>query len=133
MLDSFWWRIGAAGAVALVLTGLVMVLKNAGAAWVGEWQLRKRLLWELGLHDGEMVLNDKAAIPYTVGRDTDGAYILPRTYVGSFQEIGFEIDGSRPAIKLRLDRISNPTNLLVQGGSKTTCSRGDRPSRLEQS
>jgi hypothetical protein len=69
----------------------------------------------LRLHDGEIILNEKAAISYTVGRDERGPYVLPRSYVGSYDEIGLQIDGARPATKLRLDRVSDPTSLLVPG------------------
>jgi hypothetical protein len=73
----------------------------------------------LTLRDGDMVLNDKTTTGYTVGRDARGAYVLPTNYVGGLEDVGFEIDGARPPIKLRLDRIPNPMNLAVQGGRKT--------------
>jgi hypothetical protein len=72
----------------------------------------------LVLRDGRMVLNKKQAVTYVVGQDAQGPYILPRTYVGAYQDVGFEVDGTRPATKLRLDRLPQPTRILLYDGGK---------------
>src|SRR4051812_41346572 len=115
-----WWRIGAAGIVAiLILTAPVALLKTPLPQGLENGSFVNDCCGSLTLHDGQMILNDKPATRYTVGRDAGGPYVLPRHYVGGFDEIGFEIDGARPAAKLRLDRLPNPTNVLVHGGRKT--------------
>ncbi len=60
------------------------------------------------LRDGKMSFKTQASVRYTIGRDERGPYILPSTYVGTWEDRGFQVDGSRPAVKLRLDRIPNP-------------------------
>jgi hypothetical protein len=70
----------------------------------------------LELRDGAMILNSKQTVRYDVGRDARGPYILPRTYVGPFEDTGFEVDGSRAATKLRLDRLPQPTRILLYEG-----------------
>jgi hypothetical protein len=66
------------------------------------------------LRDGEMLLNGRERVGYSVGRDAQGPYLLPRTYyVGGLDARGFEVDGSRPALKLRLDRLPRPRTILL--------------------
>jgi hypothetical protein len=61
-----------------------------------------------------MVLNDRQSVRYDVGRDAQGPYLLPRPYyVGGLDDRGFEVDGTRPAEKLRLDRLPAPTTLRL--------------------
>lgn len=108
----------AAGMATAVLTTLFVSLKPPSSSGFENGSFVNDCCGSLRLHDGEMMLNDKVAARYTVGRDARGAYVLPRTYVGSLEGIGFEIDGARRATKMRLDRIPDPTNILVQGGTK---------------
>jgi hypothetical protein len=72
----------------------------------------------LQLADGQMVLNGKPSVRYAVGRDRTGPYVLPSTYVGPYEDRGFEIDGSRPAMRLRLDRLPRPTKIALRGERK---------------
>jgi hypothetical protein len=118
-LGAWWWKIGAAGLVATVLTALVLLLAPQAPHGLENGNFENDCCGSLRLHDGEMILNGKVATSYTVGRDASGPYVRPLSYVGSLKDIGFEIDGARPASKLRLDRMPNPTNLLVQGGRET--------------
>jgi hypothetical protein len=68
----------------------------------------------LELRDGEMVLNDRQSVRYQVGRDAEGPYLLPRTYyVGGIDAYGFEVDGTRPVMKLRLDRMPGPATIRL--------------------
>jgi hypothetical protein len=53
-------------------------------------------------------------VRYDVGRDEQGPYLLPRTYyVGGLDARGFEVDGTRPAQKLRLDRLPGPRTIRL--------------------
>jgi hypothetical protein len=114
------WKIGAAGVAALVmLITLVILARPPAPSEVENGSFENDCCGSLTLRDGAMILNDKPTIRYTVGRDANGPYILPRSYVGGLDGIGFEIDGSRPTAKLRLDRLPDPTTLLVQGGRTT--------------
>src|SRR5665213_3112351 len=59
------------------------------------------------LSDGTLFLGDKGerSVSYVVQRDKKGPFILPKFFVGTWEDRGFQIDGSRPAVPLRLDRI----------------------------
>ena len=70
------------------------------------------------LADGKMVLNDQQTVRYTVGKDADGPYVLPATFVGVVRYQGFDVDGTRSTLKLRLDRLARPTTILLYGGSE---------------
>jgi hypothetical protein len=113
------WKIGAAGIVVVALTALVLLSRPSAPRGLENGSFVNDCCGSLRLQDGALILNGKEATRYTVGRDARGAYVLPRRYVGGMDNIGFEIDGSRPATKLRLDRIPNPTNVLVPGGRAT--------------
>lgn len=66
------------------------------------------------LRDGRFVLNGKQQrVGYVLEQDEAGPYVLPTTFVGTWEERGFEIDGSRPALKLRLDRLPNPHTIQL--------------------
>jgi len=68
------------------------------------------------LSDGKMLLNDKQTLRYTVAKDAKGPYILTYTYVGVVRDEGFEMDGTRSTIKLRLDRLPRPTRIVLYEG-----------------
>jgi hypothetical protein len=61
-----------------------------------------------------MVLNGRQTLRYDLGRDSKGPYLLPRTYyVGGLDARGFEVDGTRPVQKLRLDRLPRPETIVL--------------------
>ena len=68
------------------------------------------------LADGEMLLNDQRTIRYSVARDAVGPYVLPKVYVGAVPDIGFDVDGTRSILKLRLDRLPAPTKIVLHEG-----------------
>jgi hypothetical protein len=68
------------------------------------------------LSDGKMLLNDKQTLRYTVAKDAKGPYILTYTYVGVVRDEGFEMDGTRSTIKLRVDRLPWPTRIVLYEG-----------------
>ncbi|WP_162875536.1 hypothetical protein [Sphingomonas crusticola] len=113
------WTIGAAGVVAVVLTALIVLMKPSAPRGWENGSFLNDCCGGLTLHDGEMALNGKPATRYTIGRDAGGFYVLPRFYVGGMDNLGFEIDGSRPAAKLRLDRLPDPQEVQVPGARET--------------
>lgn len=72
---------------------------------------------------------------YGVGRGSRGPYLLPRTYYGGGLDArGFEVYGTRPALKLRLDRLPAPESILVPTdgpGPDFVMKRAKPPSRSE--
>lgn len=72
----------------------------------------------LELRDGSMILNGRQKLRYQLGRDGSGPYVLPKTYVGAFEDKGIEIDGTRPVTRLRLDRLPRPERILLYEGPK---------------
>lgn len=69
------------------------------------------------LADGEMLLNDQQTVSYSVARDADGPYILPRFDVGIVADQGLDVDGTRSVRKLRLDKLPAPTRITLYEGS----------------
>ena len=67
---------------------------------------------------GRLTLNDSQSIRYDVGRDAHGPYLLPRSYVGAMEDQGFEVDGTQPARKLRLDRLPGPQAIELPMGTR---------------
>lgn len=67
---------------------------------------------------GRLSLNGGQSVRYDVGRDADGPYLLPRTYVGALEDEGFEVDGTQPARKLRLDRLPTPQAIQLPMGRR---------------
>jgi hypothetical protein len=71
------------------------------------------------LEGGSLALNDGQRVRYTVERDAAGPYVLPAYYVGAVEDRGLEVDGTRPALKLRLDRLPQPGTILLYAGRIT--------------
>jgi hypothetical protein len=67
---------------------------------------------------GRLSLNGSQPIGYDVGRDAQGPYLLPRTYVGALEYQGFEVDGTQRAQKLRLDRLPGPQAIQLPMGTR---------------
>ena len=67
----------------------------------------------LELRGGELIVGKAKPVDYVVERDEAGYYILPETYVGTWEDRGFEIDGSRPPLKLRLDTFPAPRTVTL--------------------
>jgi len=70
------------------------------------------------LAHGHLSVNGSQAVRYDVGRDADGPYVRPRTYVGVVEDEGFDIDGSQRARKLRLDRLPGPQAIQLPMGTR---------------
>ncbi len=114
------WRIGVAGVFAILLVAVLLVTwKPTSSGGLENGSFENDCCGKLTLHDGRIILEDGSAVRYTLGQDARGFYVLPKTYVGGYDEVGFEVDGSRPTAKLRLDRMPHPTSIIVPGLSTT--------------
>src|SRR3954453_14457429 len=107
--------------VGVVAAGIVMLLLvfvfNEPVVKAGEkGTFANDCCGTIKLSDGKMLLNDQQTIRYTVAKDAKGPYILPYTYVGIVLDEGFEVDGTRSTIKLRLDRLPGPTRIVLYEG-----------------
>jgi hypothetical protein len=117
MTPKRWTGLATAGAV-LVLLFLLFLSRQAVPAGRENGIFENDCCGTLVLRDGGMILNGKQTVPYIVGRDVRGPYILPRTYVGALEDIGFEVDGTQPSIRLRLDRLPQPSRILLYSGAR---------------
>lgn len=107
--------IGAAGAALLLL--FFVLAPHKPAAPMGEnGTFANDCCGTVQLADGKMVLNDSATVRYDVERDAEGPYLQPRSYVGVRQYEGFDVDGTRKVVKLRLDKLPNPERIVMYEG-----------------
>jgi hypothetical protein len=103
-----------AGVVALLF---LMVFLNKPVVKAGEnGTFANDCCGTIKLSDGKMLLNDQQTVRYTVAKDAKGPYIQPYTYVGVVLYEGFDVDGTRSRIKLRLDRLPSPTRIVLYEG-----------------
>lgn len=108
-----WWWIGGAAVLAVVALGLgtlgpgdpSLPPDRADGAYVNY------CCGTIELSGGRMVLQGGRSVAYDVKVDDTGPYVLPRAYVGTWEDRGFEVDGTRSAEKLRLDKVPEPTRI----------------------
>ncbi|HEX8573665.1 MAG TPA: hypothetical protein VF759_13045 [Allosphingosinicella sp.] len=106
--------LAAAAAIVAAVGGGVLLLRPAPASGLENGRFEADCCGTIELRDGEMLLNGRQTVRYDVGRDSQGPYLLPRTYyVGGLDARGFEVDGTRPVLKLRLDRLPAPETILL--------------------
>jgi hypothetical protein len=110
------WIAAVLGIAALGAVLFYMLLYDPVVKSGENGLFRNDLCGTIELSDGTMLLNGQSPIRYKVGRDAAGPYILPRVYVGAVPDFGFDVDGTRSIIKLRLDRLPHPTKLTLQEG-----------------
>lgn len=108
--------IGIAAAGAVLLLVLVLFPHKPPVPMGENGTFANDCCGTVQLADGKMVLNDSATVRYDVARDAEGPYILPRSYVGVRQYEGFDIDGTRPVLKLRLDKLPGPGRIVLYEG-----------------
>jgi hypothetical protein len=100
----------------LILLGTSLVLKrpapDAGEAGV----YSNDCCGTVSVSHGRMQLNGQLTVRYSVGRDADGPYLMPHTYVGVVDNEGFDVDGTQAVRKLRLDRLPSPRRILLYEG-----------------
>jgi hypothetical protein len=121
----------AAVATAAAVGGGFVLLHPAPASGLENGRFEADCCGTVELRDGEMLLNDRQTVRYDVARDAQGPYLLPRTYyVGGLDARGFEVDGTRPVAKLRLDRLPGPrTIVLPADGGDFLMKRAKPPGR----
>jgi hypothetical protein len=105
-------------AAAILLPLAYFLLRPAPAAGTENGAFAADCCGTLRLENGRMLLNGRQSVRYSVGRDAAGPYVLPAAYVGAFEDEGFEVDGTRPTVKLRLDRLPAPRTITLYHGTK---------------
>ncbi|HEX8573659.1 MAG TPA: hypothetical protein VF759_13015 [Allosphingosinicella sp.] len=89
--------LAAGAAIVAAVGGGVLLLRPAPASGLENGRFEADCCGTIELRDGEMLLNGRQTVRYDVGRDSQGPYLLPRTYyVGGLDARGFEVDGTRP-------------------------------------
>ena len=116
-----WRWIGSAVGLAAAALLLVFLLREPGLPIdAANGSFVNDCCGTLTLDDGLMSFGESwKKVHYSVGQDETGPYILPVTYVGPWEERGFEIDGSRRPVRLRLDRLPRPATIELGDGRKT--------------
>lgn len=109
-------RLIAISGGALVAALAFFLFRPAAPAGLENGTFANDCCGALVLRDGAMILNGRQTVLYALGRDGQGPYVLPRTYVGPFEDKGFEVDGSQAVMKLRLDRLPHPTRIVLHEG-----------------
>jgi hypothetical protein len=111
-----WITIGIISVGAL-LTAVLIISARKPAARLGEnGTFVSDCCGTITLADGKMLLNEQRSIGYKVMRDANGPYILPRVYIGAVPDFGFDVDGTRSILKLRLDRLPAPSRIVLHEG-----------------
>jgi hypothetical protein len=111
------WIIASIAGAGIVLVAVLFVLSNKPVVTAGEDGIFENdCCGTIKLSGGKMLLNDQQTVRYTVTRDANGPYILPRTYVGVVLDEGFAVDGTTSAVKLRLDKLPQPNRIVLYEG-----------------
>jgi hypothetical protein len=111
------WIGAAAAAGAAVGLGLLLLGGPGAEARAANGTYWNDCCGTVELRDGRMVLGEKPAagkqvsVGFVVERDSAGPYVLPERFVGTWEDNGFEVDGSRPPLKLRLDALPGPSRI----------------------
>ena len=109
-----WRWIGVAAAVLLVAAAAVWLLRDPGLPPdSADGAYAHDCCGTLVLENGVMTLGGAKRVRYVVEEDEAGPYVLPPTFVGTWEQRGFQVDGSRPAAKLRLDTIPRPNTIVL--------------------
>lgn len=122
------WIIAGTVAAGLVASLVLLSPSSQPAVKAGEnGTFANDCCGTIALADGKMLLNDSRSVRYTVARDAQGPYVLPKSYVGIVPYEGFEVDGTRSTVKLRLDRLPGPTSIEVYWGPQPFVFTRERP------
>lgn len=111
-----WITLGIIAVGIVLIAGLAISLPDSAVRHGENGIFANDFCGTITLADGEMLLNDQRKIRYIVAKDADGPYILPQVYVGAVPDIGFDVDGTRSVLKLRLDRLPAPTRIVLHEG-----------------
>lgn len=110
---------GGVAALAAAAVAAFLLMRGPPASSGEEGTFENDCCGTVTLAQGRLSLNGRQSIRYDIGRDAEGAYLLPRTYVGIVEDQGFDVDGTQPARKLRLDRLPAPQAIQLPIGSRT--------------
>ena len=118
MTRSKWMLASAAVLALLLVIGFALWPRGEEPARAEDGVFANDCCGEIRLAKGRIVVGDNA-IRYTLERDAAGPFILPATYVGPYEDRGFEVDGSRPPLKLRPDALPTPNSIDMEAYGKT--------------
>jgi hypothetical protein len=110
--------LGGAAALAALGGGSWWLLRGPPPSQGEEGVFENDCCGTVALAHGRIALNGGQSIRYDVARDARGPYVLPHTYVGALEDRGFEVDGTQPAQKLRLDRLPAPRAIQLPMGAR---------------
>ncbi len=109
---------GGVAALAVAIVAAFLLMRGPPPSSGEEGTFENDCCGTVTLAQGRLSVNGSHTVRYDVGRDADGPYLLPRTYVGVVEDQGFEIDGSQAAVKLRLDRLPGPHTIQLPMGTR---------------
>ena len=109
---------GGGGALAAAAVAAFLLMRGPTSSSGEEGTFQNDCCGTVTVAQGRLSVNGSQAIRYDVGRDAQGPYLLPRTYVGVVEDQGFEIDGSQATRKLRLDRLPGPQAIQLEMGTR---------------
>jgi hypothetical protein len=133
MTKWIWSIVGLIGVGAAVLLLLVVPSHQPQEKFGEDGTFANDCCGTIKLTNGKMLLNDTQSVRYTVRKDAKGPYILPEVFVGIMRYQGFEVDGTRSTMKLRLDRLPQPTGIeLYEGVGSTPYIFAKRPAAVQE-
>lgn len=112
------WILAAAAALAALGGGGFLLFRGPPPSQGEEGVFENDCCGTVTLAEGRLTLNGAQSIRYDIARDGQGPYVLPHTYIGAMEDQGFEIDGTQPAQKLRLDRLPAPNAIELPLGQR---------------
>ena len=112
------WALSAvAGLALLAALALIMATRGEQPARAEDGVFAHDCCDTIKLEKGRIVVGEQS-IRYALDRDGQGPFILPATYVGPYEDRGFEVDGSRPPLKLRPDALPRPGSIDMEAYGK---------------
>ena len=112
------WALSAvAGLALLAAQALIMATRGEQPARAEDGVFAHDCCGTIKLEKGRIVVGEQS-IRYALDRDGQGPFILPATYVGPYEDRGFEVDGSRPPLKLRPDALPRPGSIDMEAYGK---------------
>lgn len=100
-------------AVAALFLSLLLLRQPTATAAAANGSYENDCCGTVVLRNGTMSFGTQKSVRYAVGEDELGPYLLPEAFVGTWEDRGFQIDGSRAPEKLRLDRIPSPRTVRL--------------------
>jgi hypothetical protein len=110
--------LGGAAALVAAIALAWFLLRAPALARAEDGLFANDCCGEVALEKGRIALGGQK-IGYETGRDAKGPYFLPSRYVGPYEDRGFEVDGTRPALKLRPNALPRPESIAMEAYGKT--------------